>query len=260
MQRFTFLFFIVAASGLLYIACKRSPVPTLPQEPEMIITPEGDTIYIINNDTIYVNVEVPVDPTAHPCSPDSVYFEQQLLPLIQSNCAVPTCHDNITHKENIWLTNYEQVLTTGGVKLNSPTTSKLYTSTSPTAGERMPPPPRAALTAAQRALLLKWIQQGAQDLHCDAACDTTIFTYTAVIQPIINTRCVGCHSGSAPSGSISYTTYAGVKASVDNGKFYKSIIHASGATAMPYPQGSAKIPDCDIIKIRKWIDAGALNN
>lgn len=258
MHRQLILLPLIILTGLIYFACTREPVKALQPDPEVIITPGGDTIYIVNTDTIYING--PGTGMNHPCSPDTVYFEQDLLPLITSNCASPNCHDNITHKEGVWLTSYEYVLTTGGVKLSSPGSSKLYTSTNPSSSERMPPPPWPALTTQQRALLLKWIQQGAQDLHCDAPCDTTIFTYATAIQPIIALHCNGCHSGSTPSGSISYTTYAGVKASVDNGKFWGSIVHAGGIKPMPYPQGSAQLQDCDMIKIRKWIEAGALNN
>jgi hypothetical protein len=252
------LLLLLVLGTFLYFACKREPVPTLPEKTQIVITPDGDTIYITNTDTVYINNPPPL--TSHPCSPDTVYFEQQLLPLLQSNCASPNCHDNITHEEGVWLTSYEFTLTTGGVRLTSPTQSKLYTSTSPNASERMPPPPRAALTTAQRALILKWIQQGAQDLHCDGECDTTQYSYTAVIKPILALRCNGCHGASAPSGNISYATYAGVKANVDSGKFWGSIVHANGIKPMPYPQGSAQIPDCDKIKIKKWIDAGAPEN
>ena len=55
-----------------------------------------------HRDPVYIG-ELPIDPIdtsggggtviVHPCSPDSVYFEQQLLPIIQSNCAVSGCHD-----------------------------------------------------------------------------------------------------------------------------------------------------------------------
>lgn len=258
MQRTSLILPALFMAAFVYLACNREPVKATQPTPEIIVTPNGDTIYIVNTDTIFING--PNTGMSHPCSADTVYFEQDILPMLTSNCASPNCHDNISHKEGVWLTSYEYVLTTGGVKLSSPSTSKLYTSTSANANERMPPPPAAALTAQQRALLLKWIQQGAQDLHCDAPCDTTVFTYAAAIQPIMSLHCNGCHSGSAPSGGISYGTYNLVKASVDNGKFWGSINHASGYKPMPYPQGSAKLADCDLVKIRKWVEAGAPNN
>lgn len=259
MQRLSILLPVFLLGAVMYFACKREPVKATLPDPEIIITPNGDTIYITNTDTIYING--PNTGMSHPCSPDTVYFEQDLLPIITSNCASPNCHDNISHKDGVYLTSYEYILTTGGVKLTSPSSSKLYTSTNPNGGgDRMPPPPAPALTAAQRALLLKWIQQGALDLHCDAPCDSTVFTYAAAIQPIISLHCNGCHSGSAPGGGLNYSTYAGVKASVDNGKFWGSIVHASGIKPMPYPQGSAKLDDCATTKIRKWIEAGAPEN
>lgn len=258
MKRFIILFPVAILAGFVYFSCNREPVKADAPDPEIIVTPNGDTIYITNTDTIYITNPTPT--VSHPCSPDTVYFEQDLLPILQSNCASPNCHDNISHKDGVYLTSYEYVLTTGGVKLSSPSTSKLYTSTNPNGNERMPPPPAAALTSAQRALILKWIQQGAQDLHCDAPCDTTQFAYAANIQPLLALHCVGCHSGSTPSGGLNYSTYAGVKASVDNGKFWGSINHSAGIKPMPYPQGSPKLEECATTKIRKWIEAGAPNN
>lgn len=90
-------------------------------------------------------------------------------------------------------------------------------------------------------------------------CDTANSTYTTVVQPALQTYgCIGCHSGSAPSGNIMLNTYANVKTYVQNGKFYGSITHSSGYVAMP--QGGNKMSTCTINKIKAWIDAGALNN
>lgn len=258
MQKSILLLLLLVAGISLYTACQREPVPALPgtSVPVDPGTTPHDTIIITETDTIYINQ----GGGPHTCSPDTVYFEQDLLPILQSNCASPNCHDNISHKEGIWMTSYEFILTTAGVSLTNPANSKLYKVTSPTSGDRMPPSPQSPLTAAQRALLLKWIQQGAQDLHCDAACDPSVFSFNAAIKPILAQRCTGCHSGSAPSGGINYSTYAGVKSTVDNGKLWGSITHAAGFIAMPYPQGSAKISDCDLAKIKNWIDAGAPDN
>src|SRR5512138_3493927 len=38
-------------------------------------------------------------PASSTCSADSVYFQQQVLPVFVSNCAMSGCHDNATHKE-----------------------------------------------------------------------------------------------------------------------------------------------------------------
>jgi hypothetical protein len=46
--------------------------------------------------------------------------------------------------------------------------------------------------------------------------------------------------------------------SVNNGKLMGSITWASGFS--PMPKNASKMPDCEIQKIQKWIDQGALNN
>src|SRR5437868_2705424 len=61
------------------------------------------------------------------------------------------------------------------------------------------------------------------------SCDTSNVTYSTTITGILNTNgCAGCHSGSAPSGNISLTTYAGFKAKVDDGRLWGAINHLSG--------------------------------
>ncbi len=90
-------------------------------------------------------------------------------------------------------------------------------------------------------------------------CDTSSSSYSSVVQPALQTYgCIGCHSGSAPSGNISLSTYENVRTYVQNGKLYGSITHTSGFVAMP--QGGNKMSTCDVNKIKAWIDAGALND
>jgi len=90
-------------------------------------------------------------------------------------------------------------------------------------------------------------------------CNTSNSTYSLVVQPALQTYgCVGCHSGSAPSGNILLNSYAAVKTYVQNGKLYGSITHSAGYSAMP--QGGNKMTTCEINKVKAWIDAGALNN
>ncbi len=196
-----------------------------------------------------------------PCSPDSVYFEQQLLPIIQSNCAKPGCHDAITHEEEVILDSYANIRATGGINLSIPGKSDIYKVLFESDPEKkMPPAPNPPLSAAQSALLLKWIQQGAQNLKCDAGCDTLNVRFSTTIQPLISTRCQGCHSGNAPSGNIKLTNYTEIVAQVNNQKLWGSINYQAGYKPMPYPAGSAKMPDCQLNQIRIWIQQGAPNN
>jgi len=197
----------------------------------------------------------------NPCDPNIVYFEQQVLPIFRSNCVMSGCHDAASHQKDIILDSYTNVRNTGEIKINDPADSKIYkmiTETDP--DKRMPPPPRTPLHAEQKALILQWIQQGANDLHCDAECDTTDVRFSTVILPLITTRCQGCHSGSAPSAGFRLSSYAEVKAKVTDGRLLGAINHLPGFTPMPYPAGSPKMPQCQLDQVRIWVHAGALNN
>lgn len=231
---------VVLLALLVYIsACKREPVyigsPSTP--------PEDTSGYGI------------------PCNPDSVYFNQQILPILTSNCAMPGCHDQQSHKEGVILDNYTNIRNTGKINLTSPANSKLYRVLNDSDPEdRMPPAPAAPLPLDQRALILKWIQQGALNLSCDPGCDTNNVTFSTGIMPLISLRCQGCHSGTNPSGGVSLTNYSQVKATVTSGTLVGSVNHKAGYKPMPYPAGSAKLPYCDIRKIQLWIDKGAPND
>lgn len=188
------------------------------------------------------------------CSPDSVYFVNEIQPLLISNCAMSGCHDAITHKEGVNLTTYVGVMRE--VKAGNAGGSTLYKSMVRTDDERMPPKPAPALSADVLTKVRNWINQGAINNNC-TSCDESKFTYTAVIKPIIANKCQGCHNPSSMGGGIDLSTYTAVKANAQSGKLYGSISWASGFSKMP--QGS-KLPTCEISQIKSWIDGGALNN
>lgn len=90
-------------------------------------------------------------------------------------------------------------------------------------------------------------------------CDTTNVTYSSTIVGIINTyTCLSCHSGGTPIGGFSLEDYSHVKAKVDQGRLFGAINHSPGFT--PMPNGLAKMNQCDINKVKAWIDAGAPDN
>ncbi len=194
-----------------------------------------------------------------PCSSDTVYFEQQILPLLQSSCALSGCHDAATHKDDVILDSYSNIIATGGIKVKDPTDSKIYEKMVETGEDRMPPLPAAAMTTEQLALIAKWIGQGAKNNSCpDIGCDTTNVKYSTHIKPLIQNTCQGCHSGAAPAGGIDLSTYAGIKAIADNGKFFGTISHLTGYK--PMPQNGNKLSDCRINMVKIWINGGALEN
>jgi hypothetical protein len=190
----------------------------------------------------------------------TVCFESSVLPVIQSNCARSGCHSVLSHAADFKLNNYANIIARGivsGKAANSP----LYQTLLPTSTNKMPKAGYPTLSTEQIVLIRQWINQGIQNtINCAPACDTTRFKYTADIKPILNTYCTGCHSGTNAQGGVEFGTYVLLKDQIDNNvdAFYGSIIREPGYSYMP--KYADKMKACEITKIKKWIDAGALNN
>jgi hypothetical protein len=97
----------------------------------------------------------------------------------------------------------------------------------------------------------------AEDLLGTANCDTTNVTYSITVNKILTDYCTSCHSDASLQGGITLEGYDNVKKYVDNGSLIGSINQVGFS---PMPKGSAKLSDCDISKIQKWISDGAPNN
>ena len=86
----------------------------------------------------------------HTCDPDTVYFRNDVLPLLLSNCTTSGCHDQETAQKGVVLIDYASVISTGDIKPGNPDGSEIFekiTETDP--DKRMPPPPNTALTPDQ---------------------------------------------------------------------------------------------------------------
>lgn len=232
-----FTLFLLAALSLT--ACKHYPI-------EDIADPDPDP-----------------DPVEGvPCDPEVVYFNAQVLPILISNCAMSGCHDAISKQDGVNLTSYQSVMSTADVDAGKPTKSKLYeVLVDDDPDDRMPRPPAAPLSQEQINLIATWIQQGAKNLECDpdaGGCNTDGVTYSAYVKPLLQTYCTGCHSPGGVYGTINLSAYSGVKDVAQSGKLYGAIAHQTGYS--PMPQGGGKLGDCQIEKIKAWIDAGAPEN
>ena len=193
------------------------------------------------------------------CDPAKVYFQQQVLPILLSNCAMSGCHDVASHEDGVILTTYEYVMATADIRPGDPGGSELYemiVESDP--DDRLPPAPPPRQSTEQISLIRNWILQGAQNLSCASLCDSTVFSYSAAIRPIISNKCQGCHQGSSASAGIDLSGYPGVLARVTDGKLWGAVNHEPGYSAMP--KNGNKLTDCELSQIRKWIDAGAPNN
>jgi hypothetical protein len=192
------------------------------------------------------------------CSADTVYFQNKILPLLISSCAKSNCHDAITQQDGVQLTSYQTIMNTADVVPGNPGASELWEVINETDPQDvMPQPPSAPLTAAEKDLIFRWIMQGAKNNACND-CDTTVFTYSGAVVPIINTYCKGCHNPSFLSAGLDLTDYNNVRGISLNGRLNGVINHLPGY--QPMPRGGAKLSDCRITQIRKWIDAGSQQN
>jgi uncharacterized membrane protein len=86
-------------------------------------------------------------------------------------------------------------------------------------------------------------------------CDTTDTRFSTVVNPIIISECLSCHSNSnavSEGGGISLEGYANVNA------YYQQILSDINSGRMPW--GKSKLDDCTILKIQTWVNRGAKND
>lgn len=89
-------------------------------------------------------------------------------------------------------------------------------------------------------------------------CDTTNLVYNGRIKTIVSNSCLsGCHSQVAGSGGIILEGYINLKNEAMNGQVMCAIRHQG---CNPMPRNSAKLSDCDINALQKWIDTGYPEN
>ncbi|WP_188133778.1 c-type cytochrome domain-containing protein [Chitinophaga sp. CF418] len=229
---------LIAAIILWGIACKHE-VPLQPNTPDTGGAGNTDSFLAIGT-----------------CRPDTVYFSNTIQPMLSTGCALSGCHDKVTHQEELVLSNYDGIMRI--VTSNNATESKLYKVITAGNEDIMPPAPHTPFSSAMIASIRKWIDQGAQNNQCISACDTSIFTYSRAVAPIISVNCKGCHNPTSLGGGVDLSNYNGVKVVALNGRLAGSINHVSGYVAMP--QGGNKLPACQIKQIEKWVQSGATNN
>jgi hypothetical protein len=90
-------------------------------------------------------------------------------------------------------------------------------------------------------------------------CDTLNISFSATIFPILNTKCLSCHSNTSAAAfgnSIKLQDYADVKSREQ--AILGSVKHLNPYS--PMPKNSAKLNACPVQQIEIWIKAGGLNN
>lgn len=89
-----------------------------------------------------------------------------------------------------------------------------------------------------------------------ANCDTlSSVTYTSFVSGVLANNCTfsGCHNAGSTND---YTSYAGIKAKVDNGTFNTRVLVEKSMPAS-YSTGPTSLDPCTLYKLQKWVNAGA---
>lgn len=95
----------------------------------------------------------------------------------------------------------------------------------------------------------------ADEIYPSAACNPTAATYALDVAEIMNRNsCNSCHNSSLASGNVRTDTYNDLRVVAENGKLWGALNHMTGY--VPMPQGANKISQCDLNKIKKWLDSG----
>ncbi len=195
-------------------------------------------------------------------SEKTIYFQNDVLPIFQSNCTQAGCHNAKDKAEGYDLTSYESIMASKkskGIKPGDYKNSSIYESLVTGGPNLMPANPYNPLSDAQITTIALWIKQGALNNSTTTNVDLNNVTYTLSVKPILDTYCKGCHSSSNAGGNISYEDYTNTQVTANNGKLLGSIQQLS-TNYKAMPQGGNKLSDNNIAIIQKWISNGSPNN
>jgi len=190
------------------------------------------------------------------CDPNIVYFTNDVLPIFSSSCAMPECRSSTTREHDIDLSSYDALFTGGEEDLivsGKPQKSEVY---EVILDGEMPPSGYPDLTSTQMQKIYDWIDQGALNNEC-SSCDTSAFKFAADINTIIEKNCVSCHNGPSGNKGVDLSSYTSIKVYSDNGLLKNSILAENGVAQMPT---TGRMPDCEVNKLLKWIEAGSPND
>lgn len=187
-----------------------------------------------------------------------VCFQQDVLPILQSNCAKPGCHTQADQKHGVVLNNYVNLMNTVESEIEDGETKSDLEKV--LRRNKMPPASHTPLSKDQKEVIFRWIQQGMQNTQCNQAdsiktIENNALNFSLAINPILKKYCFGCHSGSNPSNGYDFSNPDKFREIALTGKVYLAISHSPGATPMPYL--GDKIPQSEIVKIKEWVEQGA---
>ncbi len=154
--------------GLTATACRKREYITINNLTGRDTTVVHDTIYV--RDTVYVDTSGGSSGGGgtgqRPCAPDTAYFVNNVLPILQARCV--SCHSSSYAADGVNLSSYAFIMADDDlVTPFSTRNSELYeVITTTDHDDRMPPPPSSALTSSEIATIQRWILQGALNNSC----------------------------------------------------------------------------------------------
>ncbi len=208
---------------------------------------------------------------------DTVCFEGQVFPIINSTCGTSGCHSGTGDNREFDASNYESIVR--AVEPGDAKNSLLYkVITNIYSDDFMPP--NKPLSLNDRTLIQLWIAQGAKNTKCPEFKDITRLIDTTIVpikdticfaqdvQPILNSSCAttNCHDDLSHKGGYIFTTYENITSNndavrpflPDESKIYR-VLNKTGEDRMPPPPFNALTNEHKEI-IRRWIAEGGLDS
>jgi len=193
-----------------------------------------------------------ISDTISPCYGDTIFFTNDILPIIGANCSMSGCHDANTQSDGVDLSTYDQIIATGKVSPYDPDDSDLYKVLSESDPSERMPLNLPELTDCEKKAIYKWIEQGALNLTKTETIDTTnVPSFLSDIQPIMSANCAvpGCHVANEQNPPLN--DYLEIKSQDQRVK-----IRTSNETM---PVGGS-LTAAEIQAIADWVNAGSPNN
>jgi hypothetical protein len=205
---------------------------------------------------------------------DTICFDTQVLPLLQTSCGMTGCHDGSGEAEGFRLAGYESII--GLVVPGEPKKSKLYKVTTDLWSEHFMPPDNP-LSETQRNIIQVWILQGAENTTCNPDLsgpeppvnidygDSVCFVQD--ILPIFLSSCgtTGCHDAVTHSEGYQFTDYTSVTSrglipyNAGSSKIMEVITENESDDRMP-PPPREPLSSEQINLLQTWINEGAMNS
>jgi hypothetical protein len=258
-----YILFVSVVLGILFLqnSCEHEaimgvsidpdPMDTMPNNP-------GDTVP--SDTTVLDTTNMDTTSTDIPCDSSKIYFTTDILPILNSSCALSGCHDAVTAEHGIILSSYEQIIASNVIEPFDLSESDLYEAITETDEDEIMPP-SGRLDNEVIVKIAQWILQGADTLSCDTRntpCGVETVSYKNDIASLMSTHCNGCHGTNVASGGIVTDNYDSVKTIAESGKLYGALAWLEGFKRMP--QNLAQLDSCSLVNIKIWIDEGAQNN